>query len=116
MKPTPIQIRLSDEMREMVVAVCADNLSAGIRAMIVLAALHEGYNIDSLRGDIEKLIGDPLAKPIKQSLMQVLMGEYSPSVPARNPVSPPAPTPEPAPPLVAKEKDDDPFADVGEDV
>jgi hypothetical protein len=107
-----IPVRLSDELREVVVSICPDNLSAGVRALIILAALHEGYDLAPLKPDIERLISEPLKPPIKQTMMHILMDTVPPPTPGQSPAAPPAALSPPP----ANGAEDDPFADVGEEV
>jgi len=40
-------VRLSEPLREGLVKLCADNLSAGVRACIILTRYHKGYDADT---------------------------------------------------------------------
>lgn len=125
-----IPVRLSEALREGLVELSADNLSAGIRACIILTRYHEGYDVSQLKPDAEKLIGEPITQALKRSLMAIILdqpptGAKDGSQGARDreqgigsrkpeadvPTSAPETGETPAP-----TGGDDPFASLGEDV
>lgn len=126
-----IPVRLSEALREGLVELSADNLSAGIRACIILTRYHEGYDVSQLKPDAEKLIGEPITQTLKRSLMAIILdqppataGDGSPEpgrrdqvIGTRKPEADDVPTsaPETGEPPVPTGRDD-PFASLGEDV
>lgn len=70
-----IPVRLSEALREGLVELSADNLSAGIRACIILTRYHEGYDVSQLKPDAEKLIGEPITQALKRSLMAIILDQ-----------------------------------------
>lgn len=70
-----IPVRLSEALREGLVELSADNLSAGIRACIILTRYHEGYDVSQLKPDAEKLIGERITQPLKRSLMAIILDQ-----------------------------------------
>lgn len=73
-----ILVGLSPELREALRELSPDNMSAGVRACIILTRYYAGFTVSQLKSEAEKLIGESLPRHLKQTLMAIILDHPPP--------------------------------------